>query len=77
MQALAFRPPGAQRIAVVRVFNLDDIGAMIRQLQADHIAGNQAGQVDHPDAVQRRLGGRIEFYVWNHSRSLCGHGWPV
>ena len=44
-----------------RVLDLDHLGALIGQLQAHHVAGDQARQVDHADAVQRRRGGRVEF----------------
>ncbi len=45
---------------------------MIGQLQADHVAGDQAGQVHHADAGQRRLGGGVELDVLDHAASLFG-----
>ena len=47
---------------------------MIGQLQADHVAGDQAGDVHHTDTVQRRGGGRVEFDMLDHTASLCVAG---
>jgi hypothetical protein len=63
MDADAVRLPGAQRVAPLRVLDLDHLGAEIGQLQADHVAGNQPRQVDDPDPVERagRLRGERRF----------------
>ena len=58
VQRQALDPPGAQRIADLRVLDLDDLGALIGKLQADHVAGDEARQVHDPDAIQRGRGGR-------------------
>ncbi len=70
VQRQAVDAPRAQWIAGFRVFDLDDLGALIGELQADHVAGDQAGQIDHADAIQRGRGGRVECDAWDHSLAL-------
>src|SRR5205823_2283268 len=53
MDADALALPGAQRVALRRVFDLQDLGAEIGELRRDRVAGNQPRQVDDPDAVER------------------------
>ena len=50
--------PGAQRVAALRVLDLDDLRAEIGELETDHIAGNEPRQIDDAYAVERtrRLG---------------------
>ena len=45
--------PGAQRVALLRVLDLDDLGAEIGELRGHRVAGDQPRQVDDPDAVER------------------------
>ena len=47
--------PLPQRIALRRL-DLDDVGAEIAKLQAEHIAGDEPRQVHDADAAQRTLG---------------------
>jgi hypothetical protein len=42
--------PGTQRIADFRVLDFDHLGALIGELQAHHVAGDEAGQIDDPKA---------------------------
>ena len=53
MNADALGLPGAQRVALYRVLDLHDLGAEIGELRRYRIAGNEARQVDDPDAVER------------------------
>ena len=48
--------PLAQRIAVARRLDLDDLGTEVGQLQAQHVAGDDAAQVENAHAVQRAAG---------------------
>src|SRR5690349_8182223 len=52
----ALDPPVAQRVAALRVLDLDDLGAVIGELQAQHVAGDEARQVDRADALERPVG---------------------
>src|SRR5262249_5385227 len=55
--------PIAQRIALLRILDLDDLGAEIGELQAQHVAGDEPRQVDDPDPVERPQGiGRKSFH---------------
>ena len=74
MQGQAFGAPGAQRVADFRVLDLDDLGALVGQLQADHVAGDQAGQVYDPDPVQRHGRGRVEGDARYHCVNTRGIG---
>ena len=66
VQALALPAPGAQRIADFGVLDLDDLGALVGELQADHVAGDQARQVHHADAGQRHRGVGGKFDTLQH-----------
>jgi hypothetical protein len=46
-------PPLAQRIAAIRAFDLDHLGAEIGQLQAQHVAGDEPREIEHAHAVER------------------------
>ena len=48
--------PFAQRIAASRRFELDHVGPEISQLQRQHIARHQSGQIYDPDTLQRTAG---------------------
>ena len=52
--------PGAQRVAALRILDLHDLGPEIGELQADHIAGDEARHVDDPHAVERTCSFRLE-----------------
>jgi hypothetical protein len=53
MDAHTFTLPGAQRIASLGVLDLDYLGAKIGELEADHVARDQARYVDDADSVER------------------------
>ena len=58
VQAQALHAPGTQRIAGPRVLDLDHLCALIGQLQAHHVAGDQTRQIDARGchrAARRRL----------------------
>ena len=46
-------------VARAQVFDLDDIGPQVGQVQGAHGAGQQAGEVEHAHALQRRAVGRM------------------
>ncbi len=64
-------PPGVQRPSVAKVLlpvpqrisarrlDLDHVGAVVRQLQRQHVAGHQPGQVDHAQALQHAMRRRV------------------
>ena len=56
MDADALDAPVAQGIALARILDLDHLGAEIRELQAQHVAGDEPRQIEHADAVERALG---------------------
>ena len=56
MDADAARLPGAQRVALAGVLDLDDLGTEIGKLRRDRIAGHETRHVDDPDAVERTGG---------------------
>ena len=59
--------PGAQRIALYRVLDLDDLRPEIGELRGHRVAGDEPRQIDDPDAVERTVGGGIErFFVEAH-----------
>jgi hypothetical protein len=51
-QGMAFDAPGAQGVTLVRILDLDHLGAKIGQLQRHHVAGDETRQVEHRDAVE-------------------------
>ena len=53
---MSFDAPVAQRIALARVLDLDHFGAEVRELQAQHVAGDEAREIEHADAVERAFG---------------------
>ncbi len=69
VDADAARLPGSQRIALVRILDLDDLGTEIGKLQAQHIAGNEARNIDDPYSVERTGGPGLEGFV-RHLRHL-------
>ena len=52
--------------------DLSFFGTLVRQLQTDHVAGNEPGQVDDADAIKRGRGGRVESYAWDHDPAFLG-----
>ena len=69
MDADAIRLPGAQRVAASGLLDLQHFRAKIRELEADHIAGNQARHVDHSHAVERAGRFRFERFLRHAHRS--------
>ena len=70
--------PRAQRVAALRVLDLQHFGAEIGELQAHHIAGDEARHVDHPHPVERADRSRLERFFGHAHRSdlrsgLRGH----
>ncbi len=53
MDADAAALPGAQRIALDRVFDLQHLGAEIGEVRGNRVAGDQPRQVDDPHAIER------------------------
>ncbi len=53
MDADAVGLPGAQRVALDRVLDLQDFGAEIGELRGDRVAGDKPRQIDDPDPVER------------------------
>jgi hypothetical protein len=45
--------PGAQRIALFWVLDLDHLGAKISELQADHVARDEPRHINDPHPVER------------------------
>ena len=45
--------PGAQRIALYRVLDLDDLRPEIGELRGHRVAGDEPRQIDDPDTVER------------------------
>jgi hypothetical protein len=69
MDADAVGLPGAQRVALLRVLDLDHLGAEIGELQADHIARDEPRHVDDPHPVERtRCAGLEGFFGDAHRR---------
>ncbi len=61
--------PGAQRVAALRILDLQHLRAEIGELQAHHVAGDQARHVDHPHPVERADRSRLErFFGHAHRR---------
>src|SRR5712691_3409180 len=52
MHADAVHAPIAQRIAFGRILDLHDFGPEVGELQAQHVAGYQPRQIEHPNAVE-------------------------
>src|SRR5262249_5215167 len=52
--------PVSQRIARRRL-DLNDVRAKIGQLQRQHVAGDEAREIEHPDAIERASRGGVEF----------------
>jgi len=65
--------PGAQRIALSRCFDLDDLGTEIGQLQGQHIAGDQPRQIEDADAIQRAY--IIGIKIWHRSNGPDRRYW--
>jgi hypothetical protein len=53
MDADALGLPGAQRVALLRVLDLNHLGAEIAELEADHIARYEPRHLDYPHPVER------------------------
>ena len=70
MDADAVGLPGAQRVAFLRVFDLDDLGAEIGELQADHVARYEARHVDDPHPVERTRRPGLEGFLRHAHRQL-------
>ena len=79
--------PVAQRIARRRL-DLDHVGAEVGELQRQHVAGDQARQIEHADAVERAARGRVEAdgrrigrhdadVGWAKSRMRCLAAWAT
>ena len=70
VQGMAFDAPGAQRVAFVWVLQLDHFRALIGELERNHVAGDEARQVNDLDAVQRcfRIGFKIN--ARDHARAF-------
>ena len=60
MDADAVGLPGAQRIAALRVLDLDHLRPEIGKLQTDHVAGDETRHVDDPYPVERTGRSRLE-----------------
>jgi len=67
------RAPVAQRIALARRLDLDHVGAVVGELQAQHVAGHQPRQVQHPQPVERPAVRRVELLAVQR-RSSPGDG---
>ena len=57
-------PPFAQGVTASGRFQLDDVGTEIGELQGQHVARNQAGQIDHTHALQRTAWSGVGGDVW-------------
>ena len=57
---MALDAPVAQRIALAGVLDLDHLGAEVGELQGEHVARDQARQIEHDDAVEGAGGLRPE-----------------
>src|SRR5437899_2821915 len=69
--------PGAQRVALDRVLDLDHLGAEIGELRRHGIAGDEPRQIDDPDAVERTDGiglERSQAHAWHRFPSA---EWPT
>ena len=60
MDADALGLPGAQRVALLRVLDLQDLGAEIGELRGYRVAGDEPRQVDDPHPVERTGGIGLE-----------------
>ncbi len=72
-ERLAADLPVAQRIALARVLDLDHLGAEVGQLQRQHVARDEARQVEHDDAFKRAGGVGLERgdgRFWFHCRRV-------
>ena len=68
--------PGAQRIAPLRILDLDHLGAKIGELEADHVARDQARHVDDADSVERTGGAGFEGFL-RHAHGQLRYGFSV
>ena len=73
MQRQSLGAPRAQGVADFGVLDLDHLGALIGELQADHVAGDEAGKVHHADAGQGHRGVGFELDARYH----CLLSWCV
>src|SRR5207248_11366469 len=62
VNADAFCLPGAQRVALLRVLDLQDLGAEIGELRGYRVAGDEPRQVDDTDTVERAGGVRFKRF---------------
>ena len=54
--AILAEAPGTHWIAAVRLFDLDDLGAMLAQSGRDHRPGGERRRVDDADPMERTVG---------------------
>ena len=66
------RLPGAQRVALAGILDLDDLGAEIGELRRDRVAGDEPRHVDDPDAVERAGGIGLERFSRHGHRTAYG-----
>src|SRR6266436_2401474 len=62
--------PSAQRIAPLRILDLDYFGAKIGELEADHVARDEARHVDDADSVERTGDAGVEGFMRHAHRRL-------
>src|SRR5947208_14036372 len=61
--------PSAQRVAALRILELQHFRAEIGELQAHHVAGDEARHVDDPHPVERTSRSRFERFLGHAHRS--------
>ncbi len=64
--------PVAQRVAPAGRLDLHHLGAEVGELQAQHVAGHQPGEIEHADAAQRPLAVRLERLFRDRHRVSSG-----
>ena len=57
--AVNVRRPGARVVAVLRLFDLQHLGAHVAQHHGAERTGDDAGEIDHPQSMQWRHAWRL------------------